>query len=102
MQIFVQPKKVPRPTGTGKLIHILGDDYADKLAAESQPWYLRANYNPSEIVIEEADGSVKGGTRSALVEKLTAHDKVGECGHSKVGCAFNAQLLQIYLLPGHF
>lgn len=29
-------------------------------------------------MIDEADNSVKGGTVSALVEKLTAHDQVGE------------------------
>jgi son of sevenless-like protein len=89
VQLYNKPKKPSRPTGAGKLIHLLGDDYADKLAAESQPWYLRANYNPSEIVIEEADGSVKGGTRAALVEKLTAHDKVGEYGHSQVNCLYH-------------
>jgi son of sevenless-like protein len=60
------------------LISILGTEYADKVAAESQPWFLRANFNPSEILVDEADNSVKGGTVSALVEKLTAHDQVGK------------------------
>lgn len=73
-----KPKKPSRPTGAGKLISILGNEYADKVAAESQPWFLRANFNPSEILIDEGDNSVKGGTKPALVEKLTAHDQVGE------------------------
>ncbi|KAF9454846.1 ras GEF [Macrolepiota fuliginosa MF-IS2] len=70
-----KPKKPTRP-GPGKLISLLGNEYADKVAAESQPWFLRSNFNPSEIIIDEADNSVKAGTVPALVEKLTAHDQV--------------------------
>jgi len=72
-----QTKKA-RSAGSEKLISILGNEYADKVAAESRPWFLRSSFNPSEILIDEADNSVKGGTVSALVEKLTAHDQVGE------------------------
>ncbi|KXN88122.1 Cell division control protein 25 [Leucoagaricus sp. SymC.cos] len=71
-----KPKKPARPARAGKLISLLGNEYADKVALESQPWFLRANFNPSEILIDEADNSVKGGTAAALVEKLTAHDQV--------------------------
>jgi son of sevenless-like protein len=80
----VEPRKIKkpaRPAGSEKLISILGNEYADKVAAESQPWFLRSNYNPSEILIDEADNCVRGGTVSALVEKLTAHDQVGECSN---------------------
>ena len=73
-----KPKKPIRPAGAGKLISFLGPEYADRVALESQPWFLRANFNPSEILIDEADNSVKGGTAPALVEKLTAHDQVGK------------------------
>jgi len=70
-------KAAPRPTGANKLTRILGDEYADKVAADLQPWYLRPNYSPSDIIIE-GDGSVRGGTVAALVERLTAHEQVGE------------------------
>jgi son of sevenless-like protein len=41
-----------------------------------QPWYLLPNYSPTEILID-ADGSVRGGTVPALVERLTAHEHGG-------------------------
>ncbi|CEJ00846.1 Putative Ras GEF [Rhizopus microsporus] len=40
---------------------------------ESEPEYLRYDYAPSEIVFT-TDGSVKGGTLRALVERMTLHD----------------------------
>ena len=55
---------------------MLGEEYADKVAADRQPWYLRPNYAPEDIIIEN-DGSVRGGTVPALVEKLTAHEGAG-------------------------
>ncbi|KAH9480568.1 Cell division control protein 25 [Psilocybe cubensis] len=67
-------KPTSRPSGTNKLKKLLGDEYADKVAADLQPWYLRPNYSPSDIIIE-ADGSVRGGTVPALVERLTAHEQ---------------------------
>ncbi|KIK01927.1 hypothetical protein K443DRAFT_678064 [Laccaria amethystina LaAM-08-1] len=66
--------KVPRAAGANKLQRLLGDEYADKVAADLQPWYLRPNYTPSDILIEP-DGSVRGGTVPALVERLTAHEQ---------------------------
>lgn len=63
-----------RPSGANKLQRLLGDEYADKVAADLQPWYLRPNYSPSDIIID-ADGSVRGGTVPALVERLTAHEQ---------------------------
>ncbi|KAF4617443.1 hypothetical protein D9613_005997 [Agrocybe pediades] len=65
-------KAPARPAGD-KLAKILGKEYADKVAADLQPWYLRSNYSPSDIIIE-VDGSVRGGTVPALVERLTAHE----------------------------
>lgn len=44
--------------------------------APPQPWYLRPNYNQSEILIDP-DGTVRGGTVQALVERLTAHEHGG-------------------------
>jgi son of sevenless len=55
----------------------LGDEYADKVAADYQPWYLRPNYLATDILIEP-DGSVRGGTVPALVERLTAHEQVSD------------------------
>ena len=48
-------------------------DYINRLNADQKPWYLRSNYDPSEILIDP-DGSVRAGTASALVERLTAHE----------------------------
>jgi son of sevenless-like protein len=59
------------------LQRLLGDEYVDKVAADLQPWYLRPDYSPSDILIEP-DGSVRGGTLPALVERLTAHEQAGE------------------------
>ena len=66
----------PSRSGYSKLDQMLGPEYAAKVAVDDQPWYLRPNYSPSEIIIEP-DGSVKGGTVASLVERLTAHEKAG-------------------------
>ena len=66
-----------RRTGKNKKLEVLlGAEYADKVAADSVAWYLRPSYSPSDIIIE-TDGSVKGGTVPALVERLTAHETAG-------------------------
>ncbi|TFK20605.1 ras GEF [Coprinopsis marcescibilis] len=69
------PKTVTRSAKSKDLQTWLGHEYADKVAAESIPWYLRPSYSPSDIIIEN-DGSVRGGTVSALVERLTAHEQL--------------------------
>lgn len=74
-------KPTSRPSGANKLQRLLGEEYADKVAADLQPWYLRPNYSPSDIIIE-ADGSVRGGTVPALVERLTAHEQAGKSNNS--------------------
>ncbi|KAI9465465.1 ras GEF [Lactarius psammicola] len=59
-----------------KLIRVLGDaptHIIDKLNARTKPWYLRPNYEDSEIQIDP-DGKVRAGTVAALVERLTAHE----------------------------
>ncbi|KAH8998550.1 ras GEF [Lactarius akahatsu] len=59
-----------------KLIRVLGDaptHIIDKLNAKTKPWYLRPNYEDSEIQIDP-DGKVRAGTVAALVERLTAHE----------------------------
>ena len=62
-----------------KLIRVLGDaptHIIDKLNAKTKPWYLRPNYEDSEIQIDP-DGKVRAGTVAALVERLTAHEHSG-------------------------
>ena len=60
---------------------LLGSDapqhYLAKLTAEAKPWYLRPNYDQSEILIDP-DGGVRAGTTTALVERLTAHEHGGK------------------------
>lgn len=48
-------------------------DYINRMNADQKPWYLRSNYDQAEILIDP-DGSVRAGTGSALVERLTAHE----------------------------
>jgi son of sevenless-like protein len=64
-----------------KLRDILGDEapqhYLDTVNADLKPWYLRPNYSQTEILIDP-DGTVKGGTVPALVERLTAHEHGGK------------------------
>ncbi|KAF9488025.1 ras GEF [Pleurotus eryngii] len=71
------PKSPPRAAGAEKLRKLLGDDaprhYLDTVSADSKPWYLRPNYDQTEIQMDP-DGSVRGGTVQALVERLTAHE----------------------------
>ena len=75
--VTVMPKRTVRSKKEKDLGLWLGDEYADKVAADSRPWYLRPNYRPEDIIIE-ADG-VRGGTVAALVERLTAHEHLSEC-----------------------
>jgi son of sevenless-like protein len=78
---FVAQAKPARPAASNKLQRLLGDDvydtYVNKVATDLQPWYLRPNYSPSDIIIEP-DGSVRGGSLPALIERLTAHEQAGE------------------------
>lgn len=68
----------PRPD---KIIAFFGDDapshYLISLSAEKKPWYLRPHYDPEEVLIDP-DGTVRGGTVPALVERLTAHEYAGK------------------------
>ena len=68
----------PRPD---KIKAFFGDDapshYLISLGAEAKPWYLRPHYNPEEVLIDP-DGTVRGGTVPALVERLTAHEYSGK------------------------
>ena len=51
--------------------------YIKQLNADAQPWYLRPNYDQSEIIIDP-DGQVRAGTKPALIERLTAHEAAGK------------------------
>ena len=67
------------PPRAAKLIKLLGEapqHYINKVNADSQPWYLRPNYDQSEILIDP-DGSVRAGSKQALVERLTPHETAG-------------------------
>ena len=68
------------PKRATKLFQILGREapqhYIDNMNTDSIAWYLRPTYVQSEIRIEPT-GEVTAGTRTALVERLTAHDHAG-------------------------
>ncbi|KAJ7645538.1 ras guanine nucleotide exchange factor domain-containing protein [Mycena polygramma] len=71
-------KAKPR-SGNSKLAKILGADYAASVPKAPEPelqrpWYLQPSYNPTEIAIDP-DGTVRAGTVTALVERLTAHEQ---------------------------
>lgn len=74
------PLDAKDPTrAANKLIRVLGDPpthIIDKLNAKTKPWYLRPNYEDSEIQIDP-DGKVRAGTVAGLVERLTAHEHSG-------------------------
>ncbi|KAL1950628.1 hypothetical protein VTO73DRAFT_5752 [Trametes versicolor] len=84
-------KSPPRGGAGNKLMKLLGpetpQDYINRMNADQKPWYLRSNYDQAEILIDP-DGSVRAGTGSALVERLTAH----ELGHT----AFNKNFLMTF------
>lgn len=81
-----QPKSARRGNTADKIIELLGQEaprhYIDTVNADSKPWYLRPSYSQTEILIDP-DGSVKGGTVPALIERLTAH----EHGGNYIGCS---------------
>ena len=53
--------------------------YINQANVEQQPWYLRPNYDQSEILIDP-DGGVRAGSKPALIERLTAHETAGKAG----------------------
>lgn len=56
-------------------------------ADERSPgWWLGYDYAPEEVVFS-SDGSVKGGTLPALVERLTLHDTLGKRTEWQLFCA---------------
>ncbi|KAI6027560.1 ras GEF [Pisolithus microcarpus] len=67
-------RTTPRPD---KIEAFFGDEapaqYLIPPTAETKPWYLRPNHDPAEVLIDP-DGTVRGGTVAALVERLTAHE----------------------------
>ena len=69
----------PTPKAT-KIFKLLGSEapqhYINQANADQQPWYLRPNYDQAEILIDP-DGGVRAGSKSALIERLTAHETAG-------------------------
>ncbi|ORY35356.1 hypothetical protein BCR39DRAFT_3332 [Naematelia encephala] len=74
-----------RSRGNRKLAKIFGEDFnalpsvpppgtssSGHPAQIDQPWFLREDYEPSEIVFDDR-GAVKAGTLKALVARLTPH-----------------------------
>ncbi|KAG6897763.1 hypothetical protein C0992_011432 [Termitomyces sp. T32_za158] len=74
-ELFYNRKSPAQDNGVRKGNKSLGDEYGNEIALDSDPWYLRSNYNKKDFLIAH-DNTVKGGTLPALVERLTAHDKV--------------------------
>ncbi|KAF7968737.1 hypothetical protein HWV62_29559 [Athelia sp. TMB] len=74
------PPSNRQPTRGEKLKKLLGSEapqhYLNIANAEAKPWYLRPTYDEKEILIDP-DGTVRGGTINALVERLTAHEHGG-------------------------
>ncbi|EIW81292.1 ras GEF [Coniophora puteana RWD-64-598 SS2] len=73
--VFSDEGTSSRPQRTGKsdkLAKIFGDAPPEHIVP-TKPWYLRPDYGKDQIVIDP-DGSVKAGTVSALVERLTTHE----------------------------
>ncbi|CCM01890.1 uncharacterized protein FIBRA_03961 [Fibroporia radiculosa] len=71
-------KSPPRAAAAArKLVKLLGEEaprhVLEKYNADSKPWYLRPNYDPSEILMDP-DGAVRAGAPAALIERLTAHE----------------------------
>ncbi|KAG0231882.1 hypothetical protein BGX31_005329 [Mortierella sp. GBA43] len=54
-----------------KLRKILGDEAPGRPSA--QQWFLCYDYQPGDLILN-AEGQVKGGTITALIERLTLHD----------------------------
>jgi son of sevenless-like protein len=69
------------PPRAAKLRKILGDDapqaYIDKVNADFKKWYLRSDHAPEDLQTD-LEGTVKGGTIQALVERVTTHDAPGQ------------------------
>ncbi len=68
-------KRSPASRRADKVRQLTGDDDAQafhnaKQAQANLPWYLQPSYTADEIKLEY-DGSVRAGTLSALVERLT-------------------------------
>jgi son of sevenless len=68
------------PSRGAKLLRMLGADapqaYIDKINADFKKWYLRSDHPPGDLQTDP-EGTVRGGTIQALVERLTTHDKPG-------------------------
>lgn len=71
--IIVHTKTIKRKE---KLHKILGED-APVRAVEEKPWYLLPEHGPTELWLNP-EGTVRGGTLPALIERLTPHDNLGK------------------------
>ena len=79
---FERLRPLPPMRRSDKVLKLTGDDDAQafhnaKIAQAGLPWYLKPSYSTDDIKMEY-DGSVRAGTLSALVERLTA-DPLSKC-----------------------
>lgn len=52
---------------------------APVVVVEEKPWYLQSDHGPQDLWLNP-EGTVRGGTLSALIERLTPHDNLGKSG----------------------
>ena len=75
------PSHGPSVPRLHKLVALLGPEILQPrpphLMPAAKPWYLRQDYDKSTILFD-LDGSVRAGTMTALVEKLTSHEYGGK------------------------
>jgi hypothetical protein len=74
-------KKAPQKQDgavNGRIKNTIVEDphVVDAVIARDEFWYMRPDYEESELLIDP-DVGVKGGTVSALVERLTSHEYQG-------------------------
>ena len=62
----------PSRAKSSKIAQLLGPEAPSRKDSTSAAWYLGNDYNPDDLIINEA-GKVKGGTLEALIVRLTIH-----------------------------
>jgi son of sevenless-like protein len=61
-----------------KLVKFFGQEVMNNVGAKEETgWFLGSNTDSRDILLS-MDGNVKGGTLSALIERLTSHELLGK------------------------
>jgi son of sevenless-like protein len=92
----------PKRGKKGKLEKILGELPPAHWEQKETPWYLKPDYVPSDIILDNVEGSIKAGTIQALVERLTAHDNTGTSAHVFIDDACSQSSCSDMKLPKEF